>query len=73
MNASEGKNFAWIQRIRFSEYFKQFLELYAFYTKFLIDKIAVVVKGPVIIYVERGREKYVQKIKISVRPPLQTM
>ena len=28
MNASEGKNFPWIEGIHFSKYFKQFLELY---------------------------------------------
>ena len=28
MNVSEGKKFPWIEGIYFSEYFKQFLELY---------------------------------------------
>ena len=76
MNASEGKKFAWIQTIRFSEYSSNFWNSTPSTLNFLIDKIAVVIKGPIIIYVERGgggREKYVGKIKISVRPPLQTM
>ena len=75
MNASEGKKFAWIQTIRFSKYSRNFWNSTPSTLNFLIDKIAVVIKEPIIIYVERGggREKYVGKIKISVRPPLQTM
>ena len=59
--------------IRFSEYSSNFWNSTPSTLNFLIDKIAVVIKGPVIIYVEGGRGKYVGKIKISVRPPLQTM
>ena len=73
MNASEGKKFAWIQTIRFSEYSSNFWNSTPSTLNFLIDKIAVVIKGPVTIYVKGGRGKYVGKIKISVRPPLQTM
>ena len=60
--------------IRFSEYSSNFWNSTPSTLNFLIiDKIAVVIKGPVIIYVEGGRGKYVGKIKISVRPPLQTI
>ena len=54
MNASEGKKFAWIQTIRFSKYSSNFWNSTPSTLNFLIDKIAVVIKGPIIIYVERG-------------------
>ena len=45
MNASEGKKIPWIETIRFSEYVKQFLELYAFYSK-----LAKFVFNPALLY-----------------------
>ena len=54
MNASEGKKFACIQTIRFSEYSSNFWNSTPSTLNFLIDKIAVVIKGPIIIYVEGG-------------------
>ena len=71
MNASEGKKFACIQTIRFSEYSSNFWNSTPSTLNFLIDKIAVVIKGPIIIYVEGGGEgKICRKDQDFCKAPL---